>query len=123
MAWKRAFLAAGRPRSFPVSCAGDLTSVYVPTVADEAVRDCSRAHKASIGVLKDAKWRLKSLLLRHRLNDTAGLTWNEAHRTLGGGFGQPSSLERGMRWTSVSKVVPNPRISAGSTVAMTGRFS
>ena len=40
---------------------GDLTSVYVPTVEDEAVRDLSRARKASIGVLKDAKLRLKSL--------------------------------------------------------------
>jgi transposase len=58
---------------------GDLTSVYVPTVEDEAVRDFSRAREASICVLKDAKLRLKSVLLRHGLNYTGRATWNEAH--------------------------------------------
>ena len=58
---------------------GDLTSVYVPTVEDEAVRDLSRAREASIGVLKDAKLRLKSFLLRHGLHYTGRATWNEAH--------------------------------------------
>ena len=33
---------------------GDLTSVYVPPVDDEAVRDLSRAREASVTVLKDA---------------------------------------------------------------------
>ena len=58
---------------------GDLTSVYVPTVEDEAVRDLSRAREASIGVLKDAKLRLKSFLLRHGLNYSGRASWNEAH--------------------------------------------
>jgi transposase len=58
---------------------GDLRSVYVPTVEDEAVRDLSRAREAAIGVLKDAKLRLKSFLLRHGLNDSGRATWNEAH--------------------------------------------
>ena len=58
---------------------GDLTSVYVPTVEDEAVRDLSRAREASIGVLKDAKLRLKSFLLRHGLHYSGRATWNEAH--------------------------------------------
>jgi len=58
---------------------GDLTSVYVPTVDDEAVRDLSRARAAAIGVLKDAKLRLKSFLLRHGLNYSGRATWNEAH--------------------------------------------
>ena len=47
---------------------GDLTSVYVPTVDDEAVRDLSRAREASVTVLKDAKRRLKAFLLRHGLH-------------------------------------------------------
>ena len=59
--------------------AGDLRSVYVPTVDDEAVRDLSRAREASIGVLKDAKLRLKSFLLRLGLHDSGRATWNEAH--------------------------------------------
>jgi transposase len=58
---------------------GDLTSVYVPTVEDEAVRDLSRAREASIGVLKNAKLRLKSFLLRHGLNYSGRATWNDAH--------------------------------------------
>ena len=56
---------------------GDLTSVYVPTVEDEAVRDLSRAREAAIGVLKDAKLRLKSFLLRHGLNYSGRATWND----------------------------------------------
>jgi transposase len=59
--------------------AGDLKSVYVPTVDDEAVRDLSRAREAAIGVRKDAKLRLKSFLLRHGLNYSGRATWNEAH--------------------------------------------
>jgi transposase len=51
----------------------------VPTVDDEAIRDLSRAREASIGVLKDAKLRLKSFLLRHGLNYSGRATWNEAH--------------------------------------------
>jgi len=58
---------------------GDLTSVYVPTVEDEAVRDLSRAREAAIGVLKDATLRLKSFLLRHGLHDSGRASWNEAH--------------------------------------------
>jgi transposase len=58
---------------------GDLTSVYVPTVEDEAVRARARAREASIGVLKAAKLRLKSFLLRHGLHDSGRATWNEAH--------------------------------------------
>ena len=40
-----------------------------------------------------------------------------------GGFGRPSCLERGRRATDHSTVVPNPRISAGSTVGSTGPIS
>ena len=43
------------------------------------MRDLSRAREASTGVLKDAKLRLKSFLLRHGLNYSGRATWNEAH--------------------------------------------
>ena len=59
--------------------AGDLTAVYVPTIDDEAVRDLSRAREAAGGVLKDAKRRLKSFLLRHGLNYAGRATWGAAH--------------------------------------------
>ena len=43
---------------------GDLTRVYVPSVEDEAVRDVCRARDAARVTMKDAKLRLKALLLR-----------------------------------------------------------
>jgi transposase len=43
---------------------GDLTPVYVPQVADEAIRDLSRAREDALRDLKTAKCRLKALLLR-----------------------------------------------------------
>jgi transposase len=44
---------------------GDLTPVYVPQVADEAVRDLSRAREEALRDLKTAKYRLQAFLLRH----------------------------------------------------------
>src|SRR6266581_3025291 len=38
---------------------GDLTPVYVPAVADEAIRDLSRAREDTLHDLKTAKFRLK----------------------------------------------------------------
>jgi len=43
---------------------GDLPSVYVPTVEDEAIRDLCRAREDTLKDLKAAKLRLKSFLLR-----------------------------------------------------------
>ena len=43
---------------------GDLTPVYVPQVADEAIRDLSRAREDALRDLKTAKFRLKAFLLR-----------------------------------------------------------
>ena len=59
---------------------GDLTSVYVPRVEDEAIRDLSRARDATRVTLKAAKLRLKSFLLRLGLNYTGRADWNDAHR-------------------------------------------
>ena len=44
----------------------------------------------------------------------------QSSTTLRGDFGRPSCLDRGRRSTDHSTVVPNPRISAGSTVGVTG---
>ena len=60
--------------------AGDLTSVYVPSVEDEAIRDLCRAREAARDTLKDAKLRLKSFLLRLGLHYTGRANWNDAHR-------------------------------------------
>jgi transposase len=58
---------------------GDLTSVYVPTVEDEAIRDLSRAREDALRDLKSAKFRLKAFLLRQDIRYTGRATWGPAH--------------------------------------------
>lgn len=59
---------------------GDLVSVWVPRIEDEAIRDVCRARDAARITLKAAKLRLKSFLLRLGLQYTGRATWNDAHR-------------------------------------------
>jgi transposase len=59
---------------------GDLVSVWVPRIEDEAIRDLCRARDAARITLKAAKLRLKSFLLRLGLHYTGRATWNDAHR-------------------------------------------
>ena len=47
--------------------AGELTSVYVPSLEDEAVRDLVRAREDSVNALKRAKQQLNAFLLRHHI--------------------------------------------------------
>jgi len=58
---------------------GDLTSVYVPNAEDEAMRDLSRAREDAVLVLKCAKQRLKSFLLRHNIRFNGTANWSEKH--------------------------------------------
>jgi transposase len=58
---------------------GDLTSVYVPKVEDEAMRDLCRAREDVIRDLKAAKFRLKAFLLRQDIRYTGRATWSPAH--------------------------------------------
>ena len=58
---------------------GDLTVVYVPRVADEAIRDLARAREDTLRDLKSAKFRLKAFLLRHDIRYTGRATWGPAH--------------------------------------------
>jgi transposase len=58
---------------------GDLTSVDVPKVEDEAMRDLTRAREDALRDLKAAKFRLKAFLLRHAIRYTGSATWGPAH--------------------------------------------
>jgi transposase len=58
---------------------GDLTRVYVPTVADEAIRDLTRAREDTLSDLQDAKFRLNAFWLRHDIRYTGRAPWNPAH--------------------------------------------
>src|SRR5436189_1421993 len=58
---------------------GDLSSIYVPTVDDEAIRDLSRAREDAVRDLKRHKVRLKAFLLRQDLRYEGRANWNAAH--------------------------------------------
>jgi transposase len=58
---------------------GDLTSIYVPQVEDEAVRDLSRGREDALQDLKRSKRRLKSFLLRQDIRYEGRANWNAAH--------------------------------------------
>jgi transposase len=59
---------------------GDLVSVWVPRIEDEAIRDVCRARDAARITLKAAKLRLRSFLLRLGLAYTGRARWTDAHR-------------------------------------------
>lgn len=58
---------------------GDLTSIYVPTVEDEAIRDLSRGREDAMRDLKATKYRLKAFLLRQDIRYEGRANWTAAH--------------------------------------------
>ncbi len=58
---------------------GDLSPVYIPSVADEAIRDLVRARADALKDLKAAKVRLKAFLLRQDIRYEGRATWGPAH--------------------------------------------
>jgi transposase len=58
---------------------GDLTPVYVPAVADEALRDLVRARAESLKAGTAAKARLKAFLLRQDIRYEGRANWGPAH--------------------------------------------
>jgi transposase len=62
-----------------LSRAGELTSVWVPDEAHEAVRDLIRAREAATKDVRQARQRIQSFLLRHGRR-YAGAVWKKKHR-------------------------------------------
>ncbi len=58
---------------------GELTAVWVPDPAHEALRDLVRARAASVRALRRARQQLCGFLLRHG-RVRSGRNWNRAHR-------------------------------------------
>lgn len=58
---------------------GDLESIYVPRVEDEAIRDLSRGREDAMRDLKATKYRLKAFLLRQDIRYEGRANWNAAH--------------------------------------------
>jgi transposase len=59
--------------------AGDLPVVSVPKVADEAMRDLTRAREDTLRDLTSAKFRLTAFVRRHDIRSTGRATWGPAH--------------------------------------------
>src|SRR2546425_11785343 len=58
---------------------GDLTSIYVPGIEDEAIRDLSRGREDAMRDLKATKYRLKAFLLRQDIRYEGRANWTAAH--------------------------------------------
>jgi transposase len=59
--------------------AGELTIVQVPDAQDEAIRDLVRARADAVRNQRDARHRLKSLLLRQEIRYAGKTAWTSAH--------------------------------------------
>lgn len=59
--------------------AGELTAVRVPDSADEAVRDLVRAREDAVREQRNARHRLKALLLRNGITYAGRTAWTAAH--------------------------------------------
>jgi transposase len=62
-----------------LSRSGDLTAVRVPGPADEAVRDLARSREDAVRECRNARHRLKALLLRNGINYAGKSAWTAAH--------------------------------------------
>ena len=62
-----------------LSRSGDLTAVRVPGAADEAVRDLVRAREDAVRECRNARHRLKALLLRNGTPYACKSAWTAAH--------------------------------------------
>jgi transposase len=59
--------------------AGDLPAVSVPQVAEEALRDLTRAREDAMSDCQDATFRLQAFLLSHDIRATGRANWGPAH--------------------------------------------
>ena len=59
--------------------AGELTAVWVPDQAHEAIRDLVRARQAAVRTLRQARQQLSGFLLRHRCHYHRP-AWTQLHR-------------------------------------------
>jgi transposase len=62
-----------------LSRSGDLAAVRVPDIADQAVRDLVRAREDAVRECRNARHRLKVLLLRNGIGESGKSAWTAAH--------------------------------------------
>ena len=59
--------------------AGEVTAIYVPDPADEAIRDLCRARSDAVDDRRRSRHRLKAFLLRHGYRYHGRTAWSAAH--------------------------------------------
>jgi len=74
--------------------AGELTFVHVPDQEDEAIRDLIRARTAAVNDQRQARNRLKGLLLRLGFRYTGRSSWTEAHKRYLSGLLMPQPAQQ-----------------------------
>src|SRR6266446_3422683 len=60
--------------------AGELTPIYVPDPADEAMRDLVRTREDAVAMQRQARHRLAALLLRNDIRYVGKTAWTTAHQ-------------------------------------------
>lgn len=58
---------------------GEITEVRVPPIAQEGLRDVSRARQRAVGDLTHARQRINAMILRHGLRYPKEARWTQAH--------------------------------------------
>lgn len=74
--------------------AGELTSVYVPSVEDEAMRDLTRSREDAIKLLRISRQVLLSFLLRHGIRYSGKTKWSIAHLNWLSGLKMPHRAQQ-----------------------------
>lgn len=74
--------------------AGELTAIYVPDPADEAIRDLVRAREDAVAVQRQARHRLAALLLRNEIRYAGKTAWTDGHRRWIASLQLPISAQR-----------------------------
>lgn len=74
--------------------AGELTPIHVPDQEDEAIRDLIRARSAAVNDQRQARNRLKGLLLRLGFRYTGKSSWTDAHKRYLSGLLMPQPAQQ-----------------------------
>jgi len=74
--------------------AGELTSVHVPSVEDEAMRDLTRSREDAVKALRVSRQELLSFLLRHGFRFSGKTKWSTAHLNWLSGLKMPHRAQQ-----------------------------
>lgn len=74
--------------------AGDIKSVFVPELEDEAIRDLTRSREDAVSATRRARQQLGALLLRHDVRYPGTKAWTQAHQRWLGNTKMPTPIQQ-----------------------------